>query len=127
MKPGKLTLLVLTLLVVFGWPSLGQTSHNITLSWGASTTSGVKYAVYRATASSGPYAQIATDVATLSYTDASGVGGTAYYYEISAVCDATTSCASGVSGESAKTPPGGPWTFLGNPGAPAGAPTAVIN
>jgi hypothetical protein len=124
---GKLTLLVLTLLLVFGWPSLGQTQHSITLTWGASATNGAKYAVYRATVSAGPYTQLATDIAPLTYVDTSGVGGIAYYYEVSAVCDATTSCAMGVSGESAKTPPGGPWTFLGNPGAPAGAPTAVIN
>ena len=127
---GKLTLILLALLIAGIVPTyylFGQTAHNISLTWGASSTAGVKYDVYRATSSTGPFASVATDIATLAYVDASGTGGTTYYYRITAVCDTTTSCPAGISGESAPTPTSAGALFLGSPAAPAAAPTVQSN
>ena len=59
--------------------------HKVTLTWAASTTTGVTYNVYRGTVSGGPYALLASGVTTTSYTDTSVQSGTTYYYVTSAV------------------------------------------
>jgi hypothetical protein len=59
--------------------------HKVTLTWAASSTSGVSYNVYRGTISGGPYALLASGVASTSYTDTNVQSGTTYYYVTKAV------------------------------------------
>jgi len=54
------------------------------LNW-ISSASATGYNVRRSTASGGPYAVIATNVAVTSYTDSGLTNGTTYYYVVSAV------------------------------------------
>jgi fibronectin type 3 domain-containing protein len=73
----------------------GTGSHDVILSWTASTTTGVVgYNVYRGTASGGesttplnssPVAAGCTSTTTCTYTDATVVAGTTYYYVVTAV------------------------------------------
>jgi hypothetical protein len=80
-------------------------AHKANLSWTASTTPSVTaYNVYRATASTGPYSQIASSIpattwcngSSCAWSDTTVTAGVTYYYEVTAV-------ASGV--ESAPTSP----------------------
>lgn len=76
------------------WPAPGAptgltaTAGNamITLSWSApgGTVVPTSYAVYRSTASGGPYGLIVSGLATKSYTDTSAANGITYYYVIAA-------------------------------------------
>jgi hypothetical protein len=59
--------------------------HKVTLTWAASTTSGVSYSVYRGTISGGPYSLLSSGVASTSYADTTVQSGTTYYYVTSAV------------------------------------------
>jgi cellulose 1,4-beta-cellobiosidase len=86
------------------------TTHSVTLNWIASITPNVTYTVYRATVSAGPFTAIATGVATTTFTDTTGVGGTQYYYEVDAV---SSGGSSGPSNEVNAT-------FLVNPAPPTG-------
>jgi fibronectin type 3 domain-containing protein len=73
----------------------GAGTHDVILSWTASTTSGVVgYNVYRGTTSGGesttplnssPVAAGCTSTTTCTYTDATVVTGTTYYYTVTAV------------------------------------------
>ena len=58
--------------------------NEIDVEWNASPTSGVKYNVYRATTSGGPYSAIATGLITDEYTDESVNENTTYYYVVKA-------------------------------------------
>ena len=62
-------------------------SHTVSLSWTASTTTDVtSYNVYRGTVSGGPYAQIGSSEApTTQYTDATVDSSQTYYYVVTAV------------------------------------------
>jgi hypothetical protein len=122
----KSKLVLIALGAILAAPSFGQTVHSVSLHWSASVTSGVAYNVYRGTASAGPFTKIATDLSGLTYSDTTGIGGTSYYYQVTAVCDATTTCPSGITGESSPLA-GGPWTFLAVPVAPQGALTGTVN
>ena len=110
------------LAIVLGWPSRSlhaQAAHNITLTWTAPTTGGapVSYNVKRST-SAGAESQLASVLApTLTYVDTNGVGGTKYFYVVSAVNSGGESPNSNeISG-----------TFLMSaPGAPSGL-AAVAN
>ena len=131
MKPARILSLaiwfgLLTILIV-GNPFhiFAQTSHKLTLSWLASPTAGVKYNVYRGTSATGTFLQIATDVVGLTYADSNGVAGTTYFYEVSAICDTTTTCPTGITGESALSAVSNGTTFLGNPAIPPAAPTVT--
>lgn len=96
---GKIGLALLALALLF-WPSQAQTSHNVTLTWNASSTTGVNYNLYRGTTTGGPYTKLnASPITVLTYADTTGVGGTKYYYVETAIC--TASCPTGISGESA--------------------------
>jgi hypothetical protein len=65
---------------------VAQTSHNVYLSWNASTSDAVGYNVFRGNAQGGPYQQINTALdASTNYTDYTVVAGTAYYYVTTSV------------------------------------------
>jgi fibronectin type 3 domain-containing protein len=82
------------------------TSHSITLTWTASTTTGVTYTVYRATAAAGPFTPIATGVSAVTFIDTTAVDGTQYFYEVDSVTSGGTS--SGPSNEANATEPVNP-------------------
>ena len=123
-KLSSIPMLVLLGLLI-AWPVIGQGSHSINLAWSASPTTGVKYNVYRNTAATGTFTKVATDVAALTYVDTNGVAGTTYFYEVSAICDTTTTCPTGITGESALSTVSNGATFLGSPQVPPAAPTAT--
>lgn len=70
--------------------------HTVSLSWTASTTSGVTYNVYRATTSGGyNYSSpLAAGISGTSFTDCSVALGTTYYYVVEAVSGSTPSAPS---------------------------------
>lgn len=57
------------------------TPGNIALAW-LTVSGATNYNVYRSTTSGGPYTQIASAVAALSYNDNTAANGTAYYYVV---------------------------------------------
>jgi fibronectin type 3 domain-containing protein len=60
--------------------------HSASLSWtGSKTTGVVGYNVYRGTASGGPYAQVGSLDAGLTYMDSAVSAGQTYYYVVTAV------------------------------------------
>src|SRR5258708_1859466 len=67
-----------------GLAATAVSSSQINLSWTA-TSGATSYNVKRATVSGGPYTTIATGVTATSYTDATAVNGTTYFYVVSAV------------------------------------------
>jgi hypothetical protein len=78
--------------------SLGQScltstgNHVVSLSWTASTSSGVTgYQISRGTSSTGPFTVLGsvTGAATTSYMDTTVVSGSTYYYVIAAVAGST--------------------------------------
>ena len=78
----------------------------VSLTWTA-TTGATSYKVKRSTVSNGPYTTIATTAAP-AYTDLSVVGGTPYYYVVSAVNTVGTSSSEGLdSNQATATAPGG--------------------
>lgn len=63
-----------------------STSHYVSLSWAASTSTVSGYNVYRKTGSGGTYAKINSSVVgSTSYTDKTVGAGTTYYYAVTAV------------------------------------------
>src|SRR5690242_18447489 len=110
---GRLAILfvvaILVVLVSPRWNAGAQSQHAIVVSWTASTTAGVSYNVYRGTAAGGPYAKLnGAPQSALAYTDASGAGGTKYFYVIRAFDGVVES---GNSNEVSAT-------FLANPAPP---------
>ena len=65
----------------------GTAQHSVTLSWAASSSTGVMgYNVYRSTVSGGPYARLTSGPdASLSYTDGAVSAGQSYFYVVTAV------------------------------------------
>jgi ASPM-SPD-2-Hydin domain-containing protein/centrosomal CEP192-like protein len=65
----------------------GAAQHSVTLSWAASSTTGVVgYNVYRSAVSGGPYARITSGAdPSLSYTDSAVTAGQSYFYVVTAV------------------------------------------
>jgi len=62
------------------------TSHSVSLSWRASTSTVIGYNIYRGTRSGGPYAPInGSPEASTNFADTSVTGGTTYYYVVTAV------------------------------------------
>lgn len=69
-----------------GTPPPPPSSHSVSLTWNASTSSDVvSYNVYRATGTSSTYSKIATGVADPLYTDTNVTDGTSYTYVVTAV------------------------------------------
>src|SRR6185312_14739726 len=69
-----------------GTSSSGTTSHNVTLSWNASSSPVSGYNVYRGRASGGPYTKINPSLETATvYTDSTVKGATTYYYVATSV------------------------------------------
>ncbi|HLW88714.1 MAG TPA: choice-of-anchor D domain-containing protein [Terriglobales bacterium] len=61
-------------------------AHTVALNWDASTSAVVGYNVYRGTQSGGPYQRLtSTPQAETSYSDATVLSGTTYYYVATAV------------------------------------------
>jgi fibronectin type 3 domain-containing protein len=79
-------------------------SHSVTLTWTASTTSGVTgYNVYRSSTTGGPYTKLtATAVTGTTYTDSSVTAGTTYYYVATALVGSSES---GYSNQASATVP----------------------
>jgi len=77
-SPGSITL------TGDGVTNLG---HSVSLSWTASTSSGVTgYYVYRSTTSGGAYSRLnSSPTSATKYTDATVAAGETYYYELTAV------------------------------------------
>jgi hypothetical protein len=73
--------------------------HSVTLTWAASTTSGVTgYNVYRSTTNGGPYTQLtSTPVTGTTYTDTSVAPLTTYYYVVTALVGSSQSGYSGAA------------------------------
>jgi hypothetical protein len=66
-----------------GVPAL---SHEVTLSWVASTSPAIGYNVYRATASGGPFIRLTSiPIAATSHIDSSVQSGRTYYYRVTSV------------------------------------------
>jgi hypothetical protein len=66
--------------------ALSGTSHWVSLSWTASTSTVVGYYVYRGTQSGGPYTQLnSAPIATTAFSDATVSAGLTYYYVVTAV------------------------------------------
>lgn len=61
--------------------------HTVTVTWNASTTSGLAgYNVYRGTVSGGPYSRItSTPTTALQFTDSSVTANQTYFYVVTAV------------------------------------------
>jgi fibronectin type 3 domain-containing protein len=76
MRKLAFLLFVVLALSCVGW------SAEVKLTWNASTTAGVRYRVYRATKSGGPYHMIASGISILTYTDHSVVDGKTYFYVV---------------------------------------------
>jgi hypothetical protein len=80
MKGTMKTLAVLLLAVS---ALAAQTTHSVSLNWGASSTPSVTYNVYRSTASGSGYSQInVSPVAGLTFTDSQVTNGTTYFYVV---------------------------------------------
>jgi len=84
------------------WSCLGGTNqawqlvskHNVTLTWDASTSSGVAgYYVYRGSTSGGPYTKLSSLLSGTNYVDGNVAAGQTYYY--------ATTAANSSDGESA--------------------------
>ena len=60
--------------------------HYVSLAWKASTSSVIGYNIYRASASTGPYAKLnAQPQSGVTYTDQNVQAGNTYYYAVTAV------------------------------------------
>jgi len=67
-------------------PTVQATSHSVTLTWAANTSSVSGYAVYRSTADpTGPYFSLAITLpGATQYTDKNVVAGETYFYTLTA-------------------------------------------
>lgn len=61
--------------------------HTVTVTWNASTTSGLAgYNVYRGTVSGGPYSRVtSTPTTALQFTDSAVIANQTYFYVVTAV------------------------------------------
>ena len=70
-----------------GPPAAVSAGHSVTLTWTASTSTGVTgYNVFRSQTTGGPYTQMNTNlIGGTSYVDSSVTAGQSYYYVVTAV------------------------------------------
>ena len=70
-----------------GPPAAVSAGHSVTLTWTASTSTGVTgYNVFRSQTTGGPYTQVNTNlIGGTSYVDSSVTAGQSYYYVVTAV------------------------------------------
>jgi beta-galactosidase len=88
----------------------------VTLSWNASATPGVTYAVYRSPQSTVSYIQINTSpVTTLGFTDSTVLAGSSYNYFVEAVLSGVNSVPSNIAGIAVPLVPGAPSNLTGTP------------
>lgn len=82
-----------TCVTVSPGPGPDPTPRSVSLSWTASTSSGVTgYRIHRATAAGGPYTVLNSSLVTgTTYRDTGVVAGTTYYYVVTAVNSANLS------------------------------------
>jgi hypothetical protein len=68
-------------------PTPAPALHTVSVTWNASTTSGLAgYNVYRGTVSGGPYSRItSTPTTALQFTDSAATAGQTYFYVVTAV------------------------------------------
>lgn len=73
--------------ITVGGTGVASVAHSVTLSWTASTSSGIAgYHVYRATLPGGTFSQLSSALVTgTTYMDSSVVAGDSYAYEVKAV------------------------------------------
>ena len=99
---------------------LGATpgGNSVSLSWTAATGSPISYNVKRSTTSGSGYSTIGTTTApTVTYTDSTAIGGTTYYYVVSAVHAAGESAnSSEVSAVPTVVAPSAPTGLAATPG-----------
>jgi fibronectin type 3 domain-containing protein len=118
---GKALRLAVLLLFATATFAQGPTPHEIDLSWTEPTATDptivvAGFNVYRGTTASGPYSKLNTTlIVPMVYADKTGVGGTKYFYVVTAV--SANGGESAASNEIALT-------FLGNPAAPVASGVA---
>jgi hypothetical protein len=68
-------------------PTPAPGAHSVSVTWSASTTSGLAgYNVYRGTVSGGPYSRVtSTPTTALQFTDSAVTAGQTYFYVVTAV------------------------------------------
>ena len=81
--------------------------NQVALSWG-SAFEAYSYNVMRSVTAGGPYAAVASNVTDTTYTDATAVNGTLYYYVITS---SNTSFTSAASQEITVTPSANAWSY----------------
>jgi hypothetical protein len=90
---NQTTVVGLLFFALFATPALAQ--HTVTLSWTASTTSGVTYNIYRQQACSGNFTQInASAITATVHTDSAVAPGETYCYQVTALLSGVESTAS---------------------------------
>jgi len=87
---GKVTvavnLLGAPLEIALSGTGVTPSTHSVTLTWNASTSSVAGYKAYRATTAGGPYASLnSTANPQLRWTDSTVQSGTTYYYVVTSV------------------------------------------
>ena len=65
--------------------------HYVLLSWSDETSPTISFRVYRSTTSGGPYTQVMSGIATLSYTDLNVPSNATFYYVCTAYDSSTNS------------------------------------
>jgi len=75
-----------TLTIPLSGTGVSSTKRAVTLSWNPSSSPVSGYNIYRSTVSGGSYSKInSSTITTASYTDQTVVGGSTYYYTVTAV------------------------------------------
>jgi hypothetical protein len=91
-------------------------TYAVNLTWQASSTPGVTYAVYRSPSGGISYVQINTQpITTLAYVDSTVLAGSSYDYIVEAVLSGANSAPSNLASVSVPLVPGAPSNLTGTP------------